>query len=399
MEIRAISNEELMTATWLHRYAFGGWCDEPKEHESKWLEDKDTLGLFEDGQLQSAVTLIPFLQSIRGTLKGMSGVGAVASYPEARRRGMVRELFKASFALMHERGMPLTMLSAFKRSFYAQFGYVTANTSPFLKTSMSNLRSATAIKTDPELRIERVRAAEFKNLYLDFVRDVCAPKYHGYVLPEHLSDGDWRYGRKDSILALVKRGDRIEGLMRYRLKGQPLELPDDDEQSMTVHEIYWRNLPARDALLHFLGQHAEQADRILLYVPYGEKFEQWFPDANWQLLMWQAWMVRVVDVVDALTGLPTNQTGSTVISVSDDYCPWNRGNYKVSGLDGALAVKRTTQAAHVDLSIEGVSALAYGTVPLDEVEHRGWATCNRTADRQLLDAWFPSLPLHNAFSF
>jgi hypothetical protein len=49
-------------------------------------------------------------------------------------------------------------------------------------------------------------------------------------------------------------------------------------------------------------------------------------------------------------------------------------------------------------SIEGLSALVYGIMPLEEIEYMGWGEV-RGSSRQILQRWFPVQPIHNAFEF
>ena len=398
MEIRKITDGELEEAAWLHRYAFGAWSDEKKEDWVAWLRPEDTIGLFDDGKLVSTVVVTPFQQSVRGVLKGMGGIGAVASYPEARRKGYVRNLFRAAFADMHERGLPVSMLSAFKRSFYAQFGYAPANTSPLVKTSAKSLRSGLDLKMHDELSVERVRAVDAKDSFTEFVQDFCPARYHGFVLKRDISDAYWKLRNKDLVLALVKDKERVQGLARYRIKSVPTEIPGEGEQSIFVHEMYWRSLAARDALLRFFASHVDQMENITFYVPFWELFEHWFPDANWSMHSWQAWAVRVIDAENALRGLPAQGPGRVVIGVADEFCDWNNGTLKLSAGDGKLAVEHVSTSADARFSIEGLSALVYGTIPLEEIEYMGWGEV-RGASRQILQRWLPVQPIHNAFDF
>ncbi len=399
MEIRTLHENELEALSWLHRYAFGGWTDETKDDWISWMRPNETVGAFDNGVLVSGVTVIPLLQSIRGTIENMGGVAAVATYPEKRRRGHIRELFRATFKMMNDREMPVSMLSAFRRTFYAKFGYVPANTGVFAKTHMQSLRSALDIRVDEELQIERCRMVESRETYSNFIKEVCMPRYHGMTLAPHMSDHEWRDRSKDAMLVLIKRENKIEALAKYRIKVEHLELPGYERQSLIVYEMYWRDLRARDALFHFLALHIDQMEEISLYIPLGEPFQNWFPDADWKMSTWQAWSVRVINVERALRGLPVNSPGSVTISIRDEYCPWNNRTIQLVENKGRLHVEPTDKTPTGTLTIEGVSALVYGTLHLDEIVHRGWCRLQRTQDRETLSGWFPPIPIHCALDF
>src|SRR5689334_18296857 len=51
-----------------------------------------TLVAEEDGRARACVASLPMRQNVRGRVLDMAGVASVASHPESRRRGYVREL-------------------------------------------------------------------------------------------------------------------------------------------------------------------------------------------------------------------------------------------------------------------------------------------------------------------
>lgn len=397
MEIRKITEAERPTVARLHRYAFGGWVDEVSEESAGWTEPDETFGLFDQGKLVSTMAVIHFLQSLRGVLKGMGGIAAVASYPEGRRHGHIRELFREAFREMREENLPVSMLSAFKRSYYARFGYVTADCSPLVRTSMRSLASAMDVKSEVDWEFERVRAVDAKEVFLRFVQEVGPSRYHGFVVKSDITDRVWKGRNANALVLLVRAQGELQALARYRIKLAPAE--DEPVQSIVVHEMYWRSLDARDALFSYFARHADQMSTITFYVPFGASFEQWFPDAPWDIRLWETWMVRVVDVERALQGLPATPSASIVVEVSDDFCDWNNGTYKLKAEGGGIQVKRGGTSPRARFSIEGLSALVYGTLPLEELEHKGWASVEGAEDRQLLQKWFPTQPFFSAYGF
>jgi predicted acetyltransferase len=397
MEIRKITETERPTAARLHRYAFGGWTDEIPEVSAGSTEPDETFGLFDQGKLVSTIAVIHFQQSIRGALKGMGGIAAVATYPEGRRHGHIRELFRAAFREMRQENLPVSTLSAFKRSYYAQFGYVTADCSPLVRTSMRNLTTAMNVKSGVDWEFERVRAVDAKEVFLPFVQEVGLSRYHGFVVKSDITDRVWKGRNANALVLLVRAQGELQALARYRIKLTPAE--DEPVQSLVVNEMYWRTLNARDALFSYFARHADQMSTITFYVPLGTGFEQWFPDASWEIRLRESWMVRVVDLEHALQDLPATPSASIVVEVSDDFCDWNNGTYKLKAEGGRIQVKRGGTSPRARFSIEGLSALVYGTLPLEEIEHRGWVTIEAPEDQQLLQQWFPPVSFFNAYDF
>ncbi|MFX1564168.1 MAG: enhanced intracellular survival protein Eis [Promethearchaeota archaeon] len=399
MEIRNVTEKEFHSAAWLHRYAFAGWSDEEKEDWVTWLKSEQTFGLFDHGKLVSSVVVHDFQQSVRGILKKMGGIAAVASYPEARYKGYIRELMKAIFKDMHSKGFSVSMLGAFKRSFYAKFGYVTANSDPIIRTPAQNLRSAVEKSIDPDWQFERVRAVDAKEEFLSFMAEIAPSRYHGFVLHPTVTDAVWKLINKNAIVVLVKRKGKVEAAARYRIKY--VMKYEEADQELVVYEMYWRNLEAHAKLLNFFARHSDQMTHFSFHLPIGVSFEKWIEDADYEVRMWEKgdWMVRVIDVEKAIADLPVEDPGEITLEVNDPLCQWNNGTFNFKEKDGKILVGRSTGKPIGRLTIEGVTALVYGTHSLEEIEFKGWADIQDEEARYILQHWFPPLPIYNTLDF
>lgn len=78
---------------------------------------------------------------------------------------------------------------------------------------------------------------------------------------------------------------------------------------------------------------------------------------------------------------------------------WNTGTFRLTAQDERLAVARTDESADVQLSIQGISALAYGALSVAEVAHRGWLQVISRAAHAHLERWFPECAIYNPYEF
>ncbi len=399
VEIRKITKQERRAVGNLRKYAFSSWTDEEmKDEDIATIIPDDNLGLFDGGKLVSTLELLSLKQSIRGIIKNMGGIGGVATYPEARRKGYVGELFRAIFVEMKKKDMPVSMLAPFKESFYAQFGYVRANSHMVVKVPFVALRNALDNEISGEWEVERVSPVDTKNPFLEFVMGFAPPRYHGFAFDPQISDEIWKRRNKDALMILVKHNNSVEALARYRTKNyiwgsQPSEL--------IVLEMYWRNLAARNALFTFLARHTNQIEHIIMLLPYGANFQQWFTDSmtKYEVSMYLPWMVRVIDVKDAVSNLPSSGNAEITIQVSDPHCSWNNGLFTIQSKDGHLKVREGSGTPDAKMTIEGISSLVYGTLPVEELKFKGWLELSDEETGKTLQQWFPSLPIFNAFFF
>lgn len=114
-------------------------------------------------------------------------------------------------------------------------------------------------------------------------------------------------------------------------------------------------------------------------IPLGTNVHTWLSDAGkLQSSMTETWMVRVIDIVEALNNLPIECEPFT-FALSDPHCIWNDGVFGVNASEkdrGKLTVKRYSSGDFQDLAIDfratiaGISALIYGTYAIAELVHK-----------------------------
>lgn len=399
MQIRRITKQELAPLEQLHQYAYGYWSDqELKPEDLEFMVPDETLGLFEKDQLQSSLSLLNLQQSIRGVLKGMGGISMVGSYPEARHKGYVKALMQAAFSEMHEKGLAVSMLEPFKESFYARFGYVPANGQLRLKAPLQSLRSPSDANLGRDWSFERVRGVQAKSAFLEFVTEFGPSHYHGFAIRPTMSDAEWNRRNKDALIVFVKRQGKVEAVARYRIKGY---MHFEQPGSLEIIEMYWRSLEAQAALFSFFAQHKDQVPDLRMRLPLETTFHCWFTDlSNFiELTTWNPWMVRVVDAEKAVAGLPAAQTGQLTFKLVDPLCKWNNGTFTLESDRRQLKVNRTQAPADTAMTIEGLSALVYGTHSVEALEQAGWVKPITPAINAKLSQWFPVLSLYNPLNY
>jgi predicted acetyltransferase len=177
-------------------------------------------------------------------------------------------------------------------------------------------------------------------------------------------------------------------------------------------------MESRDRLFQFFANHRDQIHSLKMPVPLDVNIHKWLNNAG-QLssTITSAWMVRVIDIVEALNGLSislsTNGEPSNfgfTFSLSDPHCIWNEGVFGVSVSDkkedrGKLTVKRYGIGDFPDLAIDfratiaGISALVYGTQAIDELIYQEWITDIKPEVSQQLEAYFQPCLIYNPFKF
>jgi len=129
-QIRKSETDELMQLYRLHTIAYNLRKDYSKEenqkldplgHPADWA-----WGAFEGKKLLAGMFEVDFLMRFDGHSVKMSGISGVATLPEARNGGLVRQIFERLLPAAYENGVIFSNLTPFDHDFYRKFGYETA---------------------------------------------------------------------------------------------------------------------------------------------------------------------------------------------------------------------------------------------------------------------------------
>lgn len=406
MEIRKITAQERADILRGMDYAYSEWSErEIEASQLNTINPDDAWAVFVDGKIASGLINHNFKQSVRGVVKGMGGIGGVWTYPEYRNRGYVRELLLAAFIEMKQRNAAVSMLIPFKESFYSAFGYVTANSNLDVKASLHSLIHAFEPKADPEWQFERVPASQIKNEFFEFMFAVASKQYHGINLPVNMTDEKWKLRTQKELCVFVNHNDQLVALAIYSIDASGFKPKSD--RAIYVYQMFWNALKARDKLFSFFASHRDQVGYIMMDLPFGTNFFQWFRNITepYEPLMMNSssrripYMVRVMDVERAIADLPAPVKGKVTLEISDSHCNWNNGIFTLEEQDGKLTVISEQTQPDIQLTIQGISALVYGTLPFEEIEYRQWLNVLNPDARETLEKWFSVLPIYNTFRF
>jgi predicted acetyltransferase len=401
MEIRKIKPEECSELLRGFDYAFAEWTGRAiAPEETSIVNPNDVLAIFVNGKLASALLNYKFQQSIRCVVKGMGGIGGVWTYPEHRSQGFVRELIKAAFSEMHVLGMATSMLIPFKDRFYANLGYVTSNANLEVKAPISALGHTLHPEITGNWQVERVNTSSVKDEFLAFMLKLAPQQHHGITLPINVTDALWQELMGKYLCVKIKHDGQLAAISIYGINSDFRAALGD--RLINVRHMYWSSLDARTKLFSFFASHRDQVRYINMDLPLGANFYQWFQnltDPCETKVGINAYMVRVVDVEAAIADLPADLEEKVILAITDPFCDWNNGTFIIYCQDGKLTAKRTQANPDAISTIQGISALVYGTLSVEEIEYRSWLTFTNPQIRATLTSWFPTMLLYSTFRF
>ncbi|HSH05776.1 MAG TPA: GNAT family N-acetyltransferase [Anaerolineae bacterium] len=406
VEIRKIREEERAEYLEVGRYVFNNWTNEPPDEE--WVEGVDVdcaFGLFVEGKLAARMYNRSYKQFVRGVLRPMGGLAGVGTYPEHRGKGYARELLTAVLADMRDKGQAVGSLHPFRESFYGKYDYVVTPPRGKARFPLVVWRDQAAEwQEETEWRVTRAPAVDCLPLWTEFVADVGAGIYHGYVYYPEQPATVWARETKDELMGMVWRGDELMGMVRYKTNGFMAD------GVLTISEMHWRGKAGREKLFGFLGMHAEAIQTVEWKdVSMMSPFTQWFGQpripAGFEIRD-HPLMVRLTLVAEALTGLPAVMAGECYFDLVEDmYCPWNVGRYRVWAEGGRLKAEQAPlppvaeRGGVMGVTAKGVAALVYGTMSLAELEYREWVWQIDDETGLLLHNWLPERVVYNPVFF
>lgn len=307
------------------------------------------------------------------------GVGNVSSYPEYRRQGGIREIFREKFADMRARGFVFSALYPFSHEYYRKFGYEYCFGPMRQRFEIKDLANFTC-PYSVRMHAWGECIQPFKDVYQKFI-----------------------LGQNMAIVRSDKQWDWIEGdawkdrIYRYLLSDEKgthayvVIRPDGngDTRKAVIKDMAWDSKEAFYGILGFLYRLSAQYAyaegifpanidmRTLIAEPYHVEQKIDFHG-----------MFRVVDVEKALRLMRHPQSkGRYKIGVKDDFISDNTGIYTVVYENGsAVSVQRTLDDADISCDVTTLAQLTLGFAPLSTLRMRPDVTVS--GNEEILNAVF-----------
>jgi predicted acetyltransferase len=386
VEIRQISPEESEPIrNLIPAYAFGETHPPLSDFAvsmTDYIKNDQYFVLYEDGDPVATTANSPMSQNIRGQVLPMWGVWNVAVMPQARRKGYARQLIQAMLTATNDIGVAYSTLYPFRESFYQRMGYAlfpqarfaTIKTSGFLPVFKMNLPGTVRMGPYPELM----------QPYHAFLRDIQGSLHGMAIFGEEKQN--W-YSMLDRFwIALAEVDGEAVGGMLYRV---------EDSQKMNVQRFFYKNNTGKYLLLDWFARHVDQIEKVKIKLPPADHPELWLEDLEIELEGAFTPMGRVVNVL-GMAGLPV-EDGRFTVKVHDPLCEWNNGIFTFQGMNGKLTVTRAA-SADFELTIQGVSALVYGSHDPFDFAFKGWSDADAETLTQMSSV-FPRMMayLHETF--
>jgi predicted acetyltransferase len=372
-DVRPVRNlEEFGAAFFAIGQYFGATIEE--ERMQRWV---DQIGLdrmhaaFENGKVVGGAGAFTFNMTVAGGDLPTAGVTVVGVYPTHRRRGILRTLMRAQLDDVHERGEPMAALWASEEPIYGRFGYGLAGFCGEIALPHEYTAFAQSVEPAGTLRfLEEDEVLEEVPPVFERIRaDWPGMFSRNRLWWEHreVEDPlDRREGAGPKRWIVYEQNGLIEGFAVYRHK-------PEWEHGSTIAEL---------RVLEAFGSSAEAMRDLwgfLLAIDWKATVKSWLlpPDHPLFLLLesprrlryrlGDSLWVRLVDVGAALSGRSYPSDESLVLEVTDDFCPWNEGRWKLEG----GAAERTKEEPDLRLPVQSLGSAFLGGVSFAALARAG----------------------------
>ncbi|MDH6110529.1 putative acetyltransferase [Kitasatospora sp. MAP12-15] len=350
--------------------AFGGES-ESDERRALWrglTEFERSLGVWDGATPVGAAAAYSFRMAVPGgAVLATAGVANVGVLPTHRRRGVLTALMRHQLDEFHERGETLAVLTASEPAIYGRYGYGLATWKMGVEIDRTRVRVRQGADEGIRLRLAdpAEASAACERLYADQVakRPGMLVRLPGWERLPLLDSPAERRGASALLCVLAEERDDGEllGYARYSAKGEWLH--GGPAGAVRVRDITAANPRAYAALWGFLldldltdtvsADNLPVDDPLLHLVSDPRRLRPKLSDALF---------LRLVDVGDALCSRDYQAPLDVVLEVTDDFCPWNTGRWRLhsAGPGKGANCEPTTDRAELALSARELGSAYLG---------------------------------------
>ena len=373
IELRPYEREELRRYLEVCEMAFGESMNEADIPIWEPTIERDrSLCAIDDGAMVATAGAYSFQMTIPGgrTLPA-TGVTMVGVLPSHRRRGILTSMMRRQLDDVRERGEAIAILWASEGSIYQRFGYGLATVTGRIQVDRS--RTVYRRQTQPEGRVRLIEHDEAVGL-LPQIYDrfrVTSPgaltRTPPWWLAGPLYDAPHaRRGAGPLFRAVYEVDGRADGYALYRIKsswdfaGALSTLVVREAIGVTPAAVadLWRFLFDVDLVAQIEADNIQADNALLLLVAEPRRLRFTLGDGVW---------LRLVDVAGALGPRSYGAEGDLTFDLTDDFCPWNAGRWRLRATPDGGVVERTSGEPDLALDTTDLAAAYLGAFSFSDL--------------------------------
>lgn len=273
-------------------------------------------GFMDEEQIAAKLHLIPLSVFLNGKELTMGGVSSVATWPEYRRKGLVKQLLKHSLEYMRTHGQTVSYLYPFSFAYYRKYGWELAfndkeYTIPIERFSKHFETTGYVRRTEPDIPL------------LNSIYTAYAKTFNGMLA----RDEKWwedRILNKDVHTAIAyNEHDEPSGYILFSVK----------KEVFNVVDIAFTSMKGRKTLLMFIANHDSMVEKVKMTVPENDNLALMLDEPRFEQKENPYFMARIVDVHAFLKQFPFRSGNEQItLHVEDTFFLENTGTYQLKQL-------------------------------------------------------------------
>ncbi|WP_141540710.1 GNAT family N-acetyltransferase [Bacillus cereus] len=358
MNVIQLKEDKFREALRLSEYAFQYKVDEERLQQqlTKMKESHEVYGIMEGEDLAAKLHLIPFHIYIGKEKFKMGGVAGVATYPEYRRSGYVKELLQHSLQTMKKDGFTVSMLHPFAVTFYRKYGWELCANLLVCHLTKSDLVMKKQVNGTVKRFNKENHPEEVEKLYETF-----AEHFSGMLVR---NEKWWLQAvYEDLTLAIYYDENKsAAGYMLYKI----------ESYKMTVDEFVPLHNEARNGLWNFICQHDSMIKELEMTVSENEQLLYTLQEPRVKTEIKPYFMGRIVDVEQFLKQYELNWNNvqqEVILHITDSFAPWNNVSVRLANYEIAIIEEPMDKGIKLDINALSTILLGYKRpLELNELE-------------------------------
>jgi predicted acetyltransferase len=337
------------------------WSEAQLEAERKVWEPARSIVAQEDKELTGHTAAFSFQMTVPGAQLPVAGVTMVCVSPTHTRRGILRDLMRTQLTELYESGSEaVAVLTASEPVIYGRFGYGLGSDHQEITVPKAS-RAIRPVAGVDAVKIRYADPAESQALTTRIHNEQAATRPGMFQYDERWQD----YVGGENVVTDTKGGSplrcvlasvdgEVTGYAHFRTKRT-------DKGFVDVSRVHAKDLASHIALWQFLLNQDLLRETTYELLPSDDPLLSLLvdPRAPTATTMDGLW-VRLADVGRALAGRRYGSDLDVVLGITDDFLPWNAGNWHLTGGPEGASCEKTDRPADLLLDVRELGAVYLG---------------------------------------
>lgn len=369
MPVRNIKQEELLECKKIQSIAFVYSMDTAKTEQEiteGTYANNHLMGYFNDKNVLTACMELPEYQArYEDSWVKMVGIGGVASLPEYRFGGAIRQIFLEAFRQMRESGTVFSSLYPFSHKYYRKFGYELCQSSTGYEVPVEALS-----KFRYEGKVRMVQSDDS----MEALKTIFNAHFLRYHLAIQRQEQDWK-----NLLGKDCYKDRVYTYLLEDEAGPSAYVvlaakdAENFEKKAYVRELAFVRPQGLQDLFGLLYRLSAQYSKACLTLPEDIPLAALLDDPYGMNIRYEnLQMTRVINVQKALELKAHFEGAAYTLRVQDEVIPENDGVFSLCCKDGIVTAEKLPDADSADLTVDvrTLAQLLLGYLSIDEAVYK-----------------------------